>query len=65
MVTRSRIRGTRGYLAPEWIKNDSITSKVDVYSFGMVLLEIITGVRNIIQGLPLFQVRSGTYPYGF
>lgn len=50
LVTRSRIRGTRGYLAPEWIKNESITSKVDVYSFGMVLLEIVTGVRNTMPG---------------
>uniref|UniRef100_A0A803LJB3 Receptor-like serine/threonine-protein kinase n=1 Tax=Chenopodium quinoa TaxID=63459 RepID=A0A803LJB3_CHEQI len=39
----SRIRGTRGYMAPEWVTNLSITSKVDVYSFGVVLLEIVTG----------------------
>ncbi|KMS96615.1 hypothetical protein BVRB_8g201450 [Beta vulgaris subsp. vulgaris] len=50
LVTMSRIRGTRGYLAPEWTKNDPVTSKVDVFSFGMVLLEIVTGVRNMIQG---------------
>lgn len=50
LMTMSRIRGTRGYLAPEWTKNDPITSKVDVYSFGMVLLEIVSGVRNTIQG---------------
>ncbi|KAK9706351.1 hypothetical protein RND81_07G118300 [Saponaria officinalis] len=49
MVTMSRIRGTRGYLAPEWTKKDSVTSKVDVYSFGMVLLEIVSGVRNTMQ----------------
>ncbi|KAL9243477.1 hypothetical protein vseg_017360 [Gypsophila vaccaria] len=49
MVTMSRIRGTRGYLAPEWTKKDSVTSKVDVYSFGMVLLEIVSGVRNTVQ----------------
>ncbi|KAK9064290.1 hypothetical protein SSX86_015670 [Deinandra increscens subsp. villosa] len=39
----SRIRGTRGYMAPEWVFNLPITSKVDVYSFGMVVLEMITG----------------------
>ncbi|KAH7570838.1 hypothetical protein JRO89_XS05G0204300 [Xanthoceras sorbifolium] len=51
IVSMSRIRGTRGYMAPEWIKSDQITSKADVYSFGMVLLEIVSGVRSFeIQG---------------
>uniref|UniRef100_A0A0D9W4V7 Receptor-like serine/threonine-protein kinase n=1 Tax=Leersia perrieri TaxID=77586 RepID=A0A0D9W4V7_9ORYZ len=40
------VRGTIGYLAPEWISGTVITSKVDVYSYGMVLLEIISGRRN-------------------
>ncbi|XP_061351044.1 putative receptor protein kinase ZmPK1 [Gastrolobium bilobum] len=39
----SRIRGTRGYMAPEWVFNLPITSKVDVYSYGIVVLEMITG----------------------
>ncbi|KAE8785141.1 putative S-locus receptor-like protein kinase family protein [Hordeum vulgare] len=39
-------RGTVGYLAPEWISGEPITQKVDVYSFGMVLLEIVSGRRN-------------------
>lgn len=39
----SMIRGTRGYMAPEWIFNLPITSKVDVYSYGVVVLEMITG----------------------
>ncbi|CAD6334279.1 unnamed protein product [Miscanthus lutarioriparius] len=39
-------RGTAGYLAPEWLGGVAITSKVDVYSFGLVLLEIISGRRN-------------------
>ncbi|MED6133820.1 hypothetical protein PIB30_031832 [Stylosanthes scabra] len=39
----SMIRGTRGYMAPEWVFNLAITSKVDVYSYGIVLLEMITG----------------------
>ncbi|GLJ57531.1 hypothetical protein SUGI_1340610 [Cryptomeria japonica] len=40
-------RGTRGYLAPEWISGLPITPKVDVYSFGMTLLEIISGRRSL------------------
>ncbi|KAK9946465.1 hypothetical protein M0R45_011930 [Rubus argutus] len=39
----SRIRGTRGYIAPEWVYNLPITSKVDVYSYGVVVLEMVTG----------------------
>ncbi|XP_022715663.1 putative receptor protein kinase ZmPK1 isoform X2 [Durio zibethinus] len=39
----SKIRGTRGYMAPEWVFNMPITSKVDVYSYGIVLLELVTG----------------------
>ncbi|KAK7410067.1 hypothetical protein VNO78_00553 [Psophocarpus tetragonolobus] len=39
----SMIRGTRGYMAPEWVFNLPITAKVDVYSYGIVVLEMITG----------------------
>ncbi|XP_060198178.1 G-type lectin S-receptor-like serine/threonine-protein kinase At1g34300 [Lycium barbarum] len=42
----THVRGTRGYLAPEWLANLPITSKSDVYSYGMVLLEIVSGKRN-------------------
>jgi Protein kinase domain/D-mannose binding lectin/S-locus glycoprotein domain len=41
----SHMRGTMGYMAPEWALSLPITSKVDVYSYGVVLLEIITGTR--------------------
>ncbi|KAK4761201.1 hypothetical protein SAY87_006094 [Trapa incisa] len=52
MVSLSRVRGTRGYMAPEWVKADQITPKADVYSFGMVLLEIVSGIRNFdVQGI--------------
>ncbi|XXG84893.1 hypothetical protein AAC387_Pa11g0102 [Persea americana] len=43
----SRVRGTRGYMAPEWILNQPITSKVDVYSYGIVLLEAVTGRSSL------------------
>lgn len=50
LVSWSNTHGTRGYMAPEWTKQEPLTSKVDVYSFGMVLLEIVTGVRNTTKG---------------
>ncbi|XP_006643928.2 G-type lectin S-receptor-like serine/threonine-protein kinase At2g19130 [Oryza brachyantha] len=40
------IRGTIGYLAPEWISGQAITHKADVYSFGVMLFEIISGRRT-------------------
>ncbi|KAF3640791.1 G-type lectin S-receptor-like serine/threonine-protein kinase [Capsicum annuum] len=40
------MRGTRGYLAPEWLTSSAISDKTDVYSFGMVLLEIVSGRKN-------------------
>jgi serine/threonine protein kinase len=39
----SRVRGTIGYIAPEWISSLQITVKVDVYSYGVVLLELVLG----------------------
>ncbi|KMZ68672.1 S-locus receptor kinase (SRK) [Zostera marina] len=43
------MRGTRGYLAPEWLTNASISDRTDVYSFGMVLLEIVHGRKNCVS----------------
>ncbi|PIN19635.1 Serine/threonine protein kinase [Handroanthus impetiginosus] len=40
------MRGTRGYLAPEWISGVAITAKADVYSYGMMLFELVSGKRN-------------------
>ncbi|KAG0456130.1 hypothetical protein HPP92_023918 [Vanilla planifolia] len=39
------IAGTLGYLAPEYIVHGHLTEKVDVYSFGILVLEIMTGKR--------------------
>ncbi|KAJ6829323.1 uncharacterized protein M6B38_358450 [Iris pallida] len=43
------MRGTAGYLAPEWLAGLAITSKADVYSFGMLVFEVISGRRNTRQ----------------
>ncbi|KAJ6975712.1 G-type lectin S-receptor-like serine/threonine-protein kinase [Populus alba x Populus x berolinensis] len=43
------MRGTRGYLAPEWISGVPITAKADVYSYGMMLFEVVSGRRNSEQ----------------
>lgn len=52
MVTKhgSNIRGTFGYLDPEYISTRTFTKKSDVYSYGVLLFELIAG-RNPLQGL--------------
>ncbi|KAF3787815.1 G-type lectin S-receptor-like serine/threonine-protein kinase [Nymphaea thermarum] len=41
------IRGTRGYVAPEWFRKMAITVKADVYSYGVMLLEIICCRKSV------------------
>uniref|UniRef100_A0A6N2KKL3 non-specific serine/threonine protein kinase n=1 Tax=Salix viminalis TaxID=40686 RepID=A0A6N2KKL3_SALVM len=45
--TQTAMRGTKGYISPEWFRNKPITVKVDVYSFGVILLEIICCRRSV------------------
>ncbi|CAL5361461.1 unnamed protein product [Camellia sinensis] len=45
--TFTEVRGTMGYLAPEWQRNNPISVKADVYSYGIVLLEIVCCRRSL------------------
>ncbi|XP_043699460.1 serine/threonine-protein kinase PCRK1-like [Telopea speciosissima] len=44
--------GTVGYAAPEYVQTGKLTAKSDVWSFGVVLFELITGRRSVDRNLP-------------
>lgn len=43
----TRIMGTHGYCAPEYLTSGKLTMKSDIFSFGVVLLELITGCKAL------------------
>lgn len=49
----TRVMGTFGYLAPEYALSGKLTAKSDLYSFGVVLLELITGRKPVDSSQPL------------
>ncbi|MCL7046326.1 hypothetical protein MKW94_011838 [Papaver nudicaule] len=52
------IRGTRGYVAPEWFRNTPVSSKVDVYSYGVMLLEIICCRKGVVPELVEEEIKA-------
>jgi serine/threonine protein kinase len=48
----TRVMGTQGYCAPEYAATGKLTVKSDIYSFGVAILEIVTGRRGYDPNRP-------------
>uniref|UniRef100_A0A5B7CCH5 non-specific serine/threonine protein kinase n=1 Tax=Davidia involucrata TaxID=16924 RepID=A0A5B7CCH5_DAVIN len=48
----TRVMGTYGYAAPEYLSTGHLTARSDVYSFGVVLLEMLSGKRAMDKNRP-------------
>lgn len=51
-MVNSDIVGTFGYIAPEYFMNGTVSDKIDVYAFGVILLELLSGRRPIGKDVP-------------
>ncbi|ERN16049.1 hypothetical protein AMTR_s00030p00116360 [Amborella trichopoda] len=56
-------RGTRGYVAPEWHRNVPVTTKVDVYSYGAMLLEMICCRQSLVVDVPEDEIILSDWVY--
>ncbi|XP_011005990.1 PREDICTED: probable receptor-like protein kinase At1g49730 [Populus euphratica] len=62
------IRGTPGYMDPEYVVTQELTEKSDIYSYGVVLLEIVTARRaiqeskNLVEWSQIFMASDSRLP---
>lgn len=63
----SEVRGTFGYVDPEYRRNHHVSTSGDVYSFGVVLLQLLSGQRVINLGdnrpMPLDKMVTNDFLY--
>ncbi|KAK9750270.1 hypothetical protein RND81_02G183100 [Saponaria officinalis] len=50
---KTRVAGTNGYMAPEYVMHGNLSTRADVFSFGVLMLELISGQKNSTYNLSL------------